>query len=165
MMKTLTLVTFWSLLMLTVLFSGCVQNALQPKDEIANIGEAVPNGWDYAVITQNLDEMPKLHGLWNPVAIVNFTNPAAEFERAGRVRANPSLLLYFYDISEKRQIDEIIRNESIFSWCIPINFTETARYAIVTSPCYINGGVFTDEAKGYYAPLEKSLKGYFGKFK
>jgi len=80
-------------------------------------------------------------------------------------KINPLLWLYFYDIAKKQEIMEIIVKESIYSWCIPIYFDETKKYIVVTSPCYINSGIFTEEAKSYYSPLEKSLKGYFDKFK
>jgi len=48
---------------------------------------------------------------------------------------------------------------------IPIYFNETNKYIIVTSPCYINSGVFTEETQSYYIVLEKSLKEYFNEFK
>ena len=60
---------------------------------------------------------------------------------------------------------EIIAKEIIYSWCTPMYFDETKKYIIVTSPCYINSGVFMEEAKGYYSPLEQSLREYFDKFK
>ncbi len=176
------------LLVLIVLFSGYIQEITKKqskeelKDEILNMGEAVPEGWDYRItqnfigevisasgygkiITQNSEEVFIPHGLWKPVAVVNFTNPTIEFEAAVDVYRNPSLWLYFYGIAEKQEITKIIDQEKIYSWCVPIYFDETKKYIIVTSWCYINSGVFTEKAKNYYSPLEKSLKEYFDKFK
>ena len=184
-MKTKSLLG--SLLVLIVLFSGCIQEVTkeQPKEELAgeilNIGKAIPEGWNYTVtqnfigevipasgygkiMTQNSEEMSIPHGLWKPVAIVNFTNPNEEFEYYQGMK-HPSLRLYFYHVTEKKEIMEIINKEIIYSWCIPIYFDETKKYVIVTSPCYINNGIFTEEAINYYSPLEKSLKEYFDKFK
>ena len=187
-MKTKLLIIIGSLLVSIVLFSGCVQEVNKKQsneelgDEILNIGEAVPEGWNYTItqnfvgevipasgygkiITQDSEEMTIPHGLGKPVAMVNFTNPTIELEVAVGEYRNPSLWLYFYNITEKQEIMGIIVNESIFSWCVPIYFNETNKYIIVTSPCYINSGVFTEEAQTYYTPLEKSLKEYFDKFK
>lgn len=172
-----------------IVISGCINEEKTKEEvgnEILNIGEAVPEGWDYMItqnfkgevipasghgkiITQNSEEMPIPHGLWKPVAIVNFTNFNEEIEYYPSVKTdkkyNPSLLLYFYNTTEKQDIMKIIDQEKIYSWCVPIYFDETKEYIIVTSGCYINNGIFTEEARNYYSPLEKSLKGYFDKFK
>ncbi len=168
-----------------ILISGCINKEKtkeEPRDEIQNIGEAVPEGWNYTINqefigeifwgegggrikTQDSEEMPVPHGLWKPVAIVNFINFNKKFEYYPGMKTHPSLRLYFYDITEKQKIMEIIDREIKFSWCIPIYFDETKKYIIVTSPCYINSGTFTEEAMNYYSPLDKSLKEYFDKFK
>ncbi len=172
-----------------ILVGGCINEEKtkeEPVDEIQNIGEAVPEGWNYTIIqnfigevipssgqgkiiTQNSEEMPIPHGLWKPAAIVNFVNLNKEIEYYPGVKTdkkyNPSLRLYFYNITQKQEIMEIIDQERIYSWCVPIYFDETKKYIIVTSGCYINSGIFTEEAKNYYSPLEKSLKEYFDKFK
>jgi hypothetical protein len=100
---------------------------------------------------------------------VNFINLNKEIEYYPGVKTDrkyhPSLRLYFYNITNKQEIMEIIDQEKKFSWCVPIYFDETKKYIIVTSPCYINSGIFTEEARNYYSPLEKSLKEYFDKFK
>jgi hypothetical protein len=163
-MKTKLVITIGLLFVAVILISGCT-NKIAKELEIQNIGEAVPDDWNYMITTQNLEEMPRPHGLWKPAAIVNFSNPNAEFEMTINIYRNPSLLLYFYNIAEKQQINSIIEKESIYSWCIPIKFDETKKYIIVTSPCYMNGGVFTEEANKYYSPLEKSLREYFNRFK
>lgn len=165
------LITAFSLMGI-ILISGCI-NEEKTKDElgdeILNIGESIPEGWNYTIITQNLEETERPHGLWKPVAIVNFANLNKEIEYYPGVKTdkkyNPSLRLYFYNVTEKQEIMEIIDKEKIYSWCVPIYFDETKKYIIVTSGCYINSGIFTEDAKNYYFPLEKSLKVYFDKFK
>jgi hypothetical protein len=153
-----------------VFFSGCTQQSPSHSinqglgAEIMNIGQAIPQGWNYTIITQNLEEIPRPHGLWKPTAIVNFSNPSLTFEVAGGTYQHPSIWLFFYNISEKQEIIGVIINESVYSWCIPIYFNETQKYIIVTSPCYINSGVFTEEAQRYYTVLEKSLDDYFQGF-
>lgn len=173
-MKTGLLIIIGSLLVLIVLFSGCIQEVTKKQskeelgDEILNIGEAVPVGWNYT-IAQNSEEISVPHGLGKPVAVVNFTNLNREIEYYPGVETdkkyNPSLRLYFYNITEKKEIMETIDREIIYSWCVPIYFDETKKHIIVTSGCYINSGIFTEEAKNYYSPLEKSLKEYFDKRK
>lgn len=159
------------ILIIAILISGCIQEVTKEQSkekleyEILNIGEGIPEGWSYTIITEE-GKMESPHGLEDPVIRIDFINPDVEFENSGKTKKyNPSLRLYFYHSAEKQEIMEIIANESVYSWCIPIYFDETKQYIIVTSPCYINSGVFTEEAKDYYSPLEKSLKGYFDKFK
>ena len=150
-----------------ILISGCIEKKKTTEelgDEISNIRKYIPENWNYTIITQNIEEIEKPHGLWKPVAIVNFVNKKIEFNEANKTY-NPSLRLYFYNIINKKKIMNIINQEKIYSWCVPIYFDETKRYIIITSPCYINNGTFTDEAKNYYFPLEKSLKEFFDNFK
>ncbi len=169
-----------SLLGLITLLSGCIQEITtnQPKgglgDEILNIGDAVPKGWDYTIthnftgevipaggygkiMTKNSEEMSIPHGLWKPVAIVNFTNQTIESGEASGVYRNPSLWLYFYDITKKQEIMDIIDKEIIYSWCVPAYFDETDRYIIVTTLC--NG------KSSFPEDFERSLKEYFNRFK
>ncbi len=164
------LITAFSLMGI-ILISGCINEENTKEelgDEILNIGENIPEGWNYTIITQNLEETKRPHGLWEPVAIVDFANLNKEIgyypDAKNNKKYHPSLQLYFYNISEKQQIIEIIAKEKIHSSCIPIYFGETGKYIIVTSPCYINSEIFTEDEKDYYYPLEKSLKEYFNKY-
>lgn len=152
-----------------ILISGCINEVKTNEElgeEIINIGKNIPEGWNYTIITQNIEKIERPQGLWEPVAIVNFANFNKEIGYDPSMNRNyyPSLVLYFYNTTEKQEILEIIDKEKMHSSCIPIYFDETKRYIIVTSPCYINSGIFTEEAKNYYSPLEKSLKEYFDKY-
>ena len=158
------------ILIITILISGCIQEVTEKQskeklgDEILKITDGIPEGWSYAQITEE-GKKGNPHGLEEPVIRIDFINPDEEFENSDETKYNPSLRLYFYHIVEKQEIMKIIANESMYSWSIPIYFDETERYIIVTSPCYINSGVFTEEAKDYYSTLEKLLKEYFDKLK
>lgn len=76
-----------------------------------------------------MTEIP--HGLWEPVAIVDFTNFNKEIEYYPDVKTdkkyNPSLRLYFYNATEKQEIMEVIDQEKIYSWCVPKYFYETKK--------------------------------------
>ena len=179
MVNNKSLITI-GILIIVILISGCIQEVTknqskeEPGDEILNIGEAVPEGWNYTItqnfigevipasgcgkiITHNSEEMVIPHGLWKPMAIVNFTNPTIELEKAVDVYINPSLWLYFYDIKEKQDIMDIIDKEFFYSWCVPVYFDETDRYIVVSTLC--NGKANFSE------DFDKSLKEFFEKFK
>ena len=55
---------------------------------------------------------------------------------------------------------EVIRKERAYSWDIPIYFGETGDYLVVTSPAYVNHGVFTEEAKKGIRPMWTVLRKY-----
>jgi hypothetical protein len=56
----------------------------------------------------------------------------------------------------------VIKKERLYSWDIPIYFGETEEYFIVTSPLYVNHGVFTEEAKQTIRPIWKVLRQHIG---
>lgn len=156
-----------------VLVGGCINEEKtkeEPGDEIQNIGEAVPQGWNYTIITQNVENIERPQGIWEPVAIaiMDFTNFNKEIGHDAGMKTNmnyyPSLRLYFYNATEKQEILEIMDKEKMHSNCIPIYFSETKRYIIMTSPCYINSETFSEDARHYYSKLEKPLKEYFDRY-
>jgi len=117
-------------------------------------------GWEMELITQE-GLMGHPHGLNEPLFRIDFVDRTHNFEVPGGQMRFPSLRLYFYDIREKDAVLEVIEQEKIYSWDIPDYFDETVEYIVVTSPLYINGGCFSDEAMSFYEPLEKVLKDYF----
>jgi hypothetical protein len=62
---------------------------------------------------------------------------------------------------DKAQITRAIDAERNYSWDIPPCYAETRDYLVVTSPPWINNGVYTDEAKKLMAPLEQALMRFF----
>ncbi len=126
---------------------------------VSGIQSVLPEGWKLRVIDWE-GGMDPPHGLNEPLFRVDFIDPTHEFENQGGMRY-PSLRLYFYDIQEKDTVLKTIEQEKMFSWDVPAYFDETTQYIIVTSPLYINGGVFTDQAMKLYSPLETALKNFF----
>ncbi len=53
---------------------------------------------------------------------------------------------------------KVIEKERIYSWNIPIYFGETDEFVVVTSPAYVNGGLFTLEARRGLRPMWKVLR-------
>ncbi|MDP3103357.1 MAG: hypothetical protein Q8M95_01970 [Candidatus Methanoperedens sp.] len=155
------LITAFSVVVI-ILLSGCIneeKTKIELGEEILNIGHSIPDGWNHTIITHNLREIERPHGLWEPAAIVDFNlnketgySPAVKNDK----EQNISLRLYFYNITEKQEIMEIIDQQKMLSWCIPTYFSETGKYIIVTSPCYIN--------RGHYSFLEQPLKEYLNKY-
>jgi len=71
---------------------------------------------------------------------------------------SPIIPLYFYRHSEKADIMKIIEKESSLSSSIPIYFGETDEFVVVTSPAFVNGGLFTPEARHALRPMWKVLR-------
>jgi len=154
-----------------ILFGGIVMNTEDREifgDEICKIDKALLEGWECSILNHDLEKAERPHGMWKPVAIIYFINPSVKFKNTKdheNKEINPSFSLYFYDITEKNDVMKVIKKETFYSWAIPIYFDETDKYIIITSPAYINNGIFSDEAKICYTPLEKSLKEYFTTFR
>ena len=130
------------------------------EDFISGIDEILPKGW-----TMNVTSVPgetgHPHGLNESLFRIDFVDPTHKFEWPYGQESSPSLRLHFYNISEKSRILKIIQAEAIYSWDIPTYFDETAQYIVVSSPSYVNGGCYTDEATSLYKPLDTALKAYF----
>jgi hypothetical protein len=56
-----------------------------------------------------------------------------------------------------RVLGGAIESQQIYSWCIPIYYGETKDYFILTSPCFINGGNFTEQADSSIVDLQNAL--------
>lgn len=117
-----------------------------------------PAGWECTITTSNFDAQKIPYNTETPVAIISYRNPELEFTRYPDNKANPSLIIDIYEIGRKQELLEFIRSQQLFSWCIPIYYGETEDYFIITSPCFINGGSFTDEANSSINDLHEALK-------
>ena len=71
------------------------------------------------------------------------------------------MILNFYNIGDKEDLQSAIEAQRIFSWCIPVYYGETESYFIVTSPCFINSGCFSEEANECIEDLHVALTEYF----
>jgi beta propeller repeat protein len=127
---------------------------------IAGIQEVLPVGWEMRVIDRK-GAMEPPHGLDEPVFRLDFVDSTHQFSDSGGRTIFPSARLYFYEINQRAAIFEVIEKEKVFSWNVPDYFAMTDEYLVVTSPLFINGGHFTEEAKALYAPFEKKIMDYF----
>jgi hypothetical protein len=117
-----------------------------------------PNGWDCEILDDNFNINDFPRNADNPIAIIKYKNVHREFTRFTDTKVNPSLILDFYSIKQKQELIDFIRSQEMYSWCIPIYYGETKDYFIMTSPCFINSGSFTDEADSCISDLHKALE-------
>ena len=151
-----------ALLALLCIVAGCTSQATSPREDalISEICAELPQGWT-CTIEQASARKGHPHGLEEPLFRTDFTNPHKAFESpfAGvRKKLNPIIQLYFYDIASKAHVMEVIEKEREHSWDIPIYFGETEKYIVVTSPAYVNYGVFSEDAKKAIRPMWQALR-------
>jgi hypothetical protein len=123
-------------------------------DMLAAIRRDLPSGWDCMAVWQDGDKGHP-HGLDEPLFRMDVGSTYEVFGAGlGRGLGSgwPLVQLFFYDIAEKPHVLNVIEAERLHSWDIPIYFGETDQYVIVTSPAYVNHGIFTDEAKKRLSP-------------
>lgn len=123
---------------------------------ISRIRQDMPSGWHCTLIRQ-YGEKGHPHGLKRPVFRADFAAPQ-QFFTDGKRRVSPLIQLYLYDIAEKAYVLAVIAREQFYSWNIPIYFGETENYIVVTSPSYVNHGIFTEEAKKAIQPMWNVLR-------
>ncbi len=151
-----------ALLALLCIVAGCTSEATSPREDalISEICGELPQGWTCTIEQENAKKGHP-HGLEEPLFRTDFTNPHQAFESpfaGGRKKLNPIIQLYFYDIASKAHVMEVIEKERIHSWDIPIYFGETEKYIVVTSPSYVNYGVFSEDAKKAIRPMWEALR-------
>jgi hypothetical protein len=120
----------------------------------------LPVGWDCTVL-QGDDVKLVPHGLKQPLLQFVASNTNVSFVKdpgAPQGTKSPVIPLYFYRQTEKAEIMKIIEKESVLSWNIPVYFGETDEFVVVTSPAYVNGGVFTPEARRALHPMWQVLR-------
>lgn len=152
-----TRLKFLFIIILVGLYS-CEKNEKNPSlQEFDNIK---PNGWECEIIVDDFNPSDIATNADNPTAIVKYTNVNRQFEGiTGQTDLTPSLILNLYPINQRKKLVDFIKSQMVYSWCIPIYYGETKRHFIVTSPCFMNSGVFTEHAKSniedLYAALDK----------
>lgn len=121
------------------LFISCEKADLPTFEEFSKIK---PTGWECKISTENFDVKSIPKGAPQPIAIVKYTNPTIECEGLMNQKTNPSLILNVYPANRKSELLEFIKSQRMFSWCIPIYYGESLKYFVLTSPCFINGGMY-----------------------
>jgi hypothetical protein len=149
--KSLILITFFLIALLS-----CKKEETNPTlDDFCNVK---PKDWDCSIIQKDFDknEIPK--NAPEPVIIIKYQNLKSELSGLSNTKLNPSLILDFYPIKKKQTLIDLIKSQLIYSWCIPIYYGETKDYFIVTSPCFINGGIFTEQADSSLIDLQAAIE-------
>ena len=155
-----------------VLLASCNKESATEADMLSGIQAILPEGWHHTVI----DEAAKMGhpaGLEEPIFRIDFLNSKTKFSYTHRYFSkpdktetyNPCLRLHFHPITDKEPIMKTIARLSHHSFAIPLYFDETKEYIVITSPGWINHGLYNEQATALYTPLEKALKNHFKKFK
>jgi hypothetical protein len=143
---------------LLAFLAGCVSQTEPEGDAlITSIQGNLPDGWE-STVEKTDGQKGHPHGLKEPVFRADYGNPNLLFGTDRRKGMNPSIKLYFYQIDSKPNVMKVIDAEREYSWNIPIYFGETEEYVVVTSPLYVNHGVFTEEAKKTIRPMWNVLR-------
>ncbi|MCP4583542.1 MAG: hypothetical protein GY839_18185 [candidate division Zixibacteria bacterium] len=148
-----------SLSLLLIFFCSSPQPGPKTVTLISGLQVDLPHGWKYTVVT-DVGNKGYPQGLDEPVFRVDFTNPVVLFNADTKrgINYNPSVKLYFYLIASKPDIMEAIKKYAYSSSYPPLYFGETAEYIVVTSPSYINSGVYSEEAIKAIRPLWFALR-------
>lgn len=150
MINTITIVA------ILIILSSCYKDVNNPSlDKFCSIA---PNGWECELIEDSFDQNDIPQNTDNPIAIIKYRNPSSEFTRFKSTKVNPSLTLDLYSITQKEELIIFIKSQQKFSWCIPTYYGETKDFFIITSPCFINGGTYTDEADSCIMDLQLALE-------
>lgn len=136
---------------------------MKRPDPIAAVVGALPAGWRHRVIAA-AGQRGHPEALDEPGRSLEMENPGEWLDAPGPVarRIHPSLKLYFYPMSRKADVERAIASTARSSACIPLMFAETADHVVVTTPCDINGGLFTPEAKASHAALVAAIERALG---
>lgn len=128
---------------------------------VRDLHARLPAGWTCTVHEgKDIKQVP--HGLGSPLFHIVVTNTHVSFAGIPNTptaeKQHPIVPLYFYPRSAKPDIMKIIEKERCYSWNIPVYFGETDEFVVVTSPAYVNGGVFTAEARRALRPAWTVLR-------
>ncbi len=142
-----------------IILVSCDDNKTDTRDPTFDeFCSVAPEGWQCTITTSDFDIQKIPHNAETPIAIIEYLNPNAEFTKYTDIKVNPSLIIDFYEIERKQELRDFIASQQLYSWCIPMYYGETEDYFIITSPCFINGGSFTDEANTCINDLHEALK-------
>jgi len=134
----------------------------EKEENTSNLTEfcnVIPDGWECEIITEDFNSNDLPRDASKPFAVIKYKNSKREFLRYQDRVVNPSLILDLYHISHKQELIDFIISQQVFSWCIPLYYGETKEYIVITSPCFVNYGAFTEEANSLIEDLHASLKG------
>lgn len=148
---------FLNLTLVVLLFSvqSCDKEIINA--DIEDFCRVKPEGWICEIIQSDFKEYELPKDAATPMAIIKYKSINREFPTFDNQKENPSLIINLYPISQKDELIDFIQTQQMYSWCIPMYYGESNEYFILTSPCFINGGVFTEEAKTSINDLHQAL--------
>jgi len=138
-----------------VLLSACGEGNIDSSLE--DFCKIKPVGWECEIIENDFNENDIPKNTKDPIAIIKYRNTSREFSSFGQ-EVYPSLTLDIYSIKDKKELIDLITTQMMFSWCIPTYYGESRDFFVITSPCFINYGTFTEEADSCIIDLHKSLE-------
>ena len=116
-----------------------------------------PIGWDCEIIQNDFAKNDIPQNAKEPIAVVKYKNTNRELIHLSGAKLYPSLILDLYPIAQKQELIDLIKSQQLYSWCIPIYYGETKDYFILTSPCFINAGTFTEQADSSINDLQNAI--------
>ncbi len=147
-------------IIIIVLLSACGKDNINTSlEDFCNVK---PEGWECEIIENNFNENDIPKNTKDPIAIIKYRNLSREFTRFGQ-DVYPSLILDLYSIKDKRELKKFISSQLMYSWCIPTYYGENRDFFVITSPCFINYGSFTEEADSSIIDLHNSLENILSK--
>lgn len=148
--KSMLLIIFFLFTLLS-----CEKKEKSPVfDDFCNVK---PKYWDCSIVQKDFDKNQIPQNSPEPIVIIKYQNLNCEFLGLSNTKVNPTLILDFYPINQKQALIDLIKSQQLFSWCTPIYFGETKDYIIITSPCFINGGIFTEQADSCLSDLQAAI--------
>jgi|GEM_PF-3649991 hypothetical protein len=140
-------------------FLWTLQAAAAIGEPLPGVGTALPDGW-ICRLADSSDSTVWPRGIFRPAFTLVFTDTVHSIRDCARDPFHPNLTLCFYPDSLRDTIERIIDAQKIYSWCVPIKYFENNTYFIVTSPCFINNGCFSNEAAEDKSPLDAAIHAY-----
>jgi hypothetical protein len=160
MMKTALGTSFITLMLMSSMFATPDEIFSPELLLIARIRPDMPDGWQYWAVREAGKKGHPL-GLEEPVLRLDFATPGQSLTYApgfGTEKVSPLIQLYLYRIADKGHVQEMIKRGRSSSSNPPTYFGETEDFIIVTSPPYVNHGIFTEEARRALSPMWKVLR-------
>jgi hypothetical protein len=150
--------TYRSLLPIIFVFISLLSCEKEEKNPtLDDFCRVKPNGWDCEIIQKDFDKNDIPRNAKEPFAIIKYKNTNRELIQLSDITIFPSLILDLYPIEQKQELIDLIKSQQLYSWCVPIYYGETKDFFILTSPCFINGGTFTEQADSSIIDLQNAI--------
>jgi hypothetical protein len=119
---------------------------------------ALPFGWTAESV---LDPDSLTHPNTTPLPLFNIEFVWSDSITACSRTFLPRQLVCVYGISDGDLLLAAIEAARLHSWCIPVFYAETPAYFLLTSPCYRNGGCFSDVSQELLDQFDSAVLDYF----